>query len=325
MAPQAPGPNPRSRRSAEGGTLSSEAEVEQLRREAIRGASPPIDPPVRPRSESQIRIAAVIPAHCEEAGLGPVLHEFPDLGPGFELRTFVVDDGSSDGTASVARAAGATVVRHPQNLGIGAALTTGFEAALLWGADVIVQLDADGQHDPARIPEMIRPILMGQVDYVLGSRFRCDSAGVPTLRRVGIKFYSRLLRVLSGYDLTDVTTGYRAFRASVYPRLSFRAQKNWAIEMTLRAGLNDVSMREVPTPHHDRNGGHSQFDRSRLFVQYHGRALLQIARAYTSRLTPPGRWNPPTPFRIPRMLADRLPDWLEPPTRASGDRAITEH
>jgi glycosyltransferase involved in cell wall biosynthesis len=315
----------RGSRSEEGGSLSSDAELDAVRQQAIARADPPIIGRTSTRTDAPVRVGIVIPAHCEQESLSSVLRAMPDLGPGFERRVFVVDDGSTDATARIAREEGATLVRHEVNFGIGAALTTGFMAARVWGADVIVQLDADGQHDPTLIPALIAPILRGEADYVLGSRFRSDSSGFPNLRRVGVMIYTRLVRVLSGYDLTDVTSGYRAFRASVYPRLSFRAQKNWAIEMTLRAGLNGVSMREVSTPHRLRCGGHSQFDRSRLFLQYHGRALLQITRAYTSRLVPPGRWSPPTPFRIPRPLGGSRSDLHDAPARASGDRGVTEH
>jgi len=297
-----------------------------VRQQAVSRAEPPILPSVRNRPDPPLRLAIVIPAYCEEEGLGPVLHGIPDLGPAFERRVFVVDDGSTDGTAETVRRAGATLVRHAQNLGIGAALTTGFVAALTWGADLIVMMDADGQHDPALLAALVAPIVAGRADLVLGSRFRSDASGFPNLRRVGVMAYTRLIRVLSGYDLTDVTTGYRAFRASVYPRLSFRAHKNWAIEMTLRAGLNDVRMQEISAPHRDRCGGHSQFDRSRLFLQYHGRALLQLARAYASKLSPPGRWwSPPTPMRLPRAFSRAGLDGHDGAARPPGERTMVDH
>ena len=118
-------------------------------------------------------LAVVVPAKDEEATIGELLERISAVHvPGYELQTFVVDDGSSDRTAEIARAKGATVVSHPQNLGLGAAVRTGLRAAVDAGAEAVAYLDADLEYFPEDIPNLVGPVLAGRADYVLGSRFR---------------------------------------------------------------------------------------------------------------------------------------------------------
>lgn len=264
-----------------------------------------------PADDSRIRVAIVIPARDEVVTIGRVLQTLPSDTAQVRFRTFVCDDGSSDDTAAVAARGGATVLRHGRNIGIGAALTTGFEAARAWTPDIYVQVDADGQHDPRLIPELVGPILRGEADFVIGSRFLHGAGGLEPLRRVGVRFYSRLVRLLGGLKITDVTSGFRAVRADKYDLISVRSQKNWAIEMTLRAGLNRLRTVELFAPYHPRVAGQSQFQVRRLFILYHYRAILQIFRAYTSRgLATPG---PPSAREVPKTASHGPSDgWAGP-------------
>ena len=116
----------------------------------------------------------IIPAFNEGARLGAVLDTIERAGTG--CKVVVVDDGSLDDTSDVARMKGATVLRHPFNLGYGAALQTGYKYALQMRADVVIQMDADGQHDPSDINTLLRPILDDELDLVVGSRFLEDTA-----------------------------------------------------------------------------------------------------------------------------------------------------
>jgi glycosyltransferase involved in cell wall biosynthesis len=130
------------------------------------------------------------------------------------VRVIVVDDGSTDDTASEARRGGAVVARHRRNLGQGDGLRTGFALALQLDAAVVVTMDADGQHDPADVARLVRPVVADEADYVQGSRFlgAYDDAGGA--RHVGIKGFTTLINTLAGTTITDCTNGYRAIRAS---------------------------------------------------------------------------------------------------------------
>jgi hypothetical protein len=170
------------------------------------------------------RIVAVVPAYDEADSIAAVVHELHAFDP--ELDVVVVDDGSSDATAATAVAAGAAVVRLPFNLGIGAAVQTGFRYALEQGYDTAVRLDGDGQHDPAELPKLLEPLARDEADVVTGSRFRDTEGGYrpPLARRLGITWFARLVSLLSGQRVTDTTSGFQALNrkgialfASDYP------------------------------------------------------------------------------------------------------------
>jgi hypothetical protein len=154
-------------------------------------------------------VSVVIPAHDEASTIGDVvaacLRHTPDLD-----EVVVVDDGSRDDTARVARTAGAVVLRHPFNLGYGAALQTGYRYALARGAPLVVQMDADGQHDPREIARLAAPIERGECDLVVGSRFLADTGyRMGTLRRLGRALFRAIARGF-GVALTDPTSGFQA-------------------------------------------------------------------------------------------------------------------
>lgn len=158
------------------------------------------DPAARP--------LALIPALDEASRLPAVLAALRESAPEFEA--VVVDDGSSDGTAAVARQLGATVLRHPFNLGYGAALQTGYRYALGRAAPWIVQLDADGQHDPRDIPALVEPLRAGSADLVLGSRFLGASGyRMGALRNTGRRLFQALAQT-AGLRITDPTSGFQA-------------------------------------------------------------------------------------------------------------------
>jgi len=146
----------------------------------------------------------------EERTLGRVLRDIPE-----GIDVIVVDDGSTDGTASLAAELGTRVVRHSINLGQGVALTTGFQAALMHDYDVIVEMDGDGQHDPSDIPRFLATLQESGCDLVVGSR-RLGSSydGEPFFRRAFLPGLTTVINMVTGYRLTDSMCGFRAFRAS---------------------------------------------------------------------------------------------------------------
>ncbi len=178
------------------------------------------EPPVpRPRT------LVIVPALNEEASLPGVLRELAAHLP--EAEVLVVDDGSSDDTAVVAREAGAVVAQLPFNLGVGGALRTGFRYAVRHGFDRAVQLDGDGQHDPAEVPTLLAALDAG-ADMVVGSRF-ADAAttyDVGHLRGHAMRLLSLTVHVLSGQAFSDTSSGFRAFSA---PMLEYFA-RNYPVE-----------------------------------------------------------------------------------------------
>ncbi|TWU07968.1 glycosyltransferase family 2 protein [Stieleria varia] len=138
---------------------------------------------------------------------------------GKRFQVVVVDDGSVDATSQVARDAGAVVLRHVINRGQGAALQTGIDFAVRQSADIILTFDADGQHDPADIIEMIAPIVSGDADVVLGSRFLGRSPGIPWHRRLLLQAAVLFTRLTTGLPLTDTHNGLRAFSVAAARRI----------------------------------------------------------------------------------------------------------
>ncbi len=228
---------------------------------------------------SLTRPLVVIPAYNEAARLGRVLEGVRAADA--SLAVLVVDDGSSDDTAAVARAAGARVVRLPFNMGAGVAAQTGYKFALAEGYDCLVQLDADGQHEPADIPALLGIVMRGEADVAIGSRFlgRGDYR-VGTLRRVGMGLFRMLAYMMTGVRFSDVTSGFRALHADVirffttewYPTDYADAD----VLITLRqAGF---TIKEVPVRMYPRAGGRSMHAGLRP-VYYVFKMLLSVALA----------------------------------------------
>lgn len=182
-------------------------------------------------------IVAILPAFNEEVSIGSVVL----LTKQYADRVIVVDDGSHDRTSEVAELAGAEVIRHPENRGKGAALKTGFSAVN--GAEAIVTIDTDGQHDPAEIPKVAAPILAGEADMVNGSRYLCgNKKDTPFYRRVGQKVLDTATNLESGVNLTDTQSGFRAFAPSTIPAFRFR-QNGLAIESEMLADAGEAGLR----------------------------------------------------------------------------------
>jgi glycosyltransferase involved in cell wall biosynthesis len=197
-----------------------------------------------------MRIVTIIPALDEAAAIGGVVRAVPrDL----VHEVIVVDNGSRDGTAEVAKAAGATVIVAPQR-GYGSACLAGALAAR--PADVLVFLDGDASDDPAEMPRVLHPILTGQADFVLGSRTAGggDQSGLTPQQRVGNCVVTRLVRLLYGVALTDIGP----FRAITWPTFQALAMEHktygWPVEMVVKAAKQGARIVEIPVSCHKRIG-----------------------------------------------------------------------
>lgn len=224
-----------------------------------------------------MRTVAVIPAYNESGTVGSVIDgtaEHVD-------RVVVVDDCSDDDTAEVAREHGATVLEHAFNTGVGGAVRTGYRYAVERGYDLVVQVDADGQHDPEAIPRLLARA--EDRDMVIASRYYDGSLEeYPLVRRVGIRGLTRTVAVLGDVELTDVTSGFRVYRTSLLESLHHGADRHWAVEQTLAAARQGADIEEVSVEMPPREEGESQFTLDTL-VLYPFRMIDAIARSLVFR------------------------------------------
>ena len=159
----------------------------------------------------------------------------------------VIDDGCTDDTATIAMDAGATVVFHKRNQGVGAATRTGFQKAIEMGANVIVRLDGDGQHDASDIPALVAPILSGDADVVVGSRFLENPQEIPLYRRIGGSILTWVTNTQSGVKLTDSQSGFRAFSRHALQSIQLR-ENGFSVESEMQFAIKKSGLRvkEVP-------------------------------------------------------------------------------
>lgn len=194
-----------------------------------------------PKSHNRPKVIAAIPAYNEEKYIGTIVlkaRQYVD-------EVIVVDDGSTDQTADVARLAGASVIRHQQNRGYGASVQTLLAEAKKRNPDVLVLLDADAQHNPDEIPDLIKPILAGS-DLVIGSRER-QRGNIPVYRRIGQRVLSHFSRILSGKKVIDSECGFRAFSPKAIAELKLR-QQGMAIsaETIAAAAERGLNVTQIP-------------------------------------------------------------------------------
>ena len=204
-----------------------------------------------------MRLLAIVPALDEARSLASLLAAMRAALPDAEI--CVVDDGSTDDTAGVAARAGATVLRLPVNLGIGGAVQAGYRLALERRVDAAVQLDGDGQHDPAQVARLLEPLARGEADLVVGSRFLAAGGfRSSAVRRAGIRYLCWFLRLRCGARTTDPTSGFRAagrraiaLFARAYPS-DYPEPESLAV-----AWRSHLAVREVPVTMRDRAHGAS--------------------------------------------------------------------
>lgn len=206
-----------------------------------------------------MRTVAIIPAYEEAGTIGAVVEETAD----HVDDVVVVDDASTDETPRLAREAGATVIEHTFNIGVGGALRTGYRYAIREDYEFIVQVDADGQHDPGYIPELLDTAR--DADIVIGSRYLNESIREYSfVRRTGIRFFTWVVRVLGRVQITDVTSGFRVYRASRIEEVLHHSDNHWAVEQTLDAARRGMDIREVSVKMPTRKRGFSQFSLDKL-------------------------------------------------------------
>lgn len=185
---------------------------------------------------NQKRVIAVIPAYNEDKYLGKVI----DLTKKYVDNIIVIDDGSKDRTFDIAKESGAIVLKHIINLGLGSSLKTGCEGALLLGADIIITLDGDGQHDPNDIPKLLNKLFETNSDIILGERH--FDGEMPFVKRIGNIILSGFSKYIFGINLKDTQTGFRVFTSEAYKKIKWDSNDYAAVsEMIINAKRNKLS------------------------------------------------------------------------------------
>tara|TARA_B100001094_G_scaffold12094_1_gene10742 strand:+ start:2012 stop:2944 length:933 start_codon:yes stop_codon:yes gene_type:complete len=197
-------------------------------------------------SEAPMRIIAGLPMYNEEETIGTIVTKVLD----YVDEVVCVDDGSSDSSARIAESCGAIVHRHRVNRGYGGALKSLFAKAREMNADALIILDSDGQHEPSDIPKLLKPILDGEAEFVIGSRFVAGggSEDMPAYRRLGIKVITAASNLSSDLEIQDTQSGFRAFSKLAIERLRFDSEgMELSLEMLEDAHEKDLTIQEIPT------------------------------------------------------------------------------
>jgi uncharacterized membrane protein YbhN (UPF0104 family) len=202
-------------------------------------------------------VVLFFPAHDEEITVAEVVHRTPASVLGHRVECLVVDDGSADGTAECAAAAGARVVSFAANRGLGAAVRRGIAEAVTAGAAVVAFCDADGEYAPEELERLVQPILTGVADYVVGSRFAGDPPCMRRHRRLGNHVLTRALSFLARVDLSDGQSGYRALSAAAAAEAEVIHDFNYAQVLTLDLLAKGYRYAEVPISYRPRTAGRS--------------------------------------------------------------------
>ncbi|MHA1863844.1 MAG: glycosyltransferase family 2 protein [Candidatus Thorarchaeota archaeon] len=196
------------------------------------------------------KIVVVMPALNEAATIGNVIRQIPrHFDKQWKVVIIVVDDGSTDDTAEIARAAGAHyVLKHPMNMGVAAAIKNGIHVALAMSAEIICTIDSDGQFNPMQIPLIVQPVRDGEADMVIGSRFHGENSlgGMSFIRLLGNIIVAKMMAKITGLPVTDAESGFRALSRKAAYNLDLVGYFTFTHDMILDIWFRGLSFIEVP-------------------------------------------------------------------------------
>ncbi len=223
------------------------------------------------------KIVTIIPAFNEEKTIAQVIREVMP----YSDEVLVIDDGSRDRTREISAAEGAIVVPNVINRGLGVTIRRGYQAALQRGADIVVQIDADGQYTASDIPKLIAPIVNNRADMVIASRFRGGIESMPFGNRLGNQIGTLITSFVAGKRISDAQSGYRAMRRELLEEIIPMSKKTYVQEMIIRSVKEGWRVREVPSFFKKRKSGPSRLIPS--LTGYARKAftiILQLVREY---------------------------------------------
>jgi len=229
-----------------------------------------------------MKLLIVIPAYNEAIAIGAVLKKIPKKINGIKsIETVVVNDGSNDNTAEVSRKGKATVIDHLLNMGVGAATITGIEYAKRNGADIVVTMDADGQHNPADIEKLVKPIIGDKSDIVIGSRTKCigKSCDMPWVKKAGNQLMNGMTFIFYRKWISDTQSGYKAIskKALTVIRLSLSGYEICS-EIIGEASKRKLRIKEVPVQaiytEYSKRKGQSILNAINIFIRLVTRSLM---------------------------------------------------
>ena len=210
-----------------------------------------------------MKLVVLIPAYNEAETIAEVIGKIPGVEQAASTEIVVLDDASDDGTPDIARAEGARVLRAKQRVGLASQFRKGLDEALRLGADLVVSLDADMEHDPRELPGIVEPIIQGEADIVLGSRFSQGRSNNRSTRKLVNLALTSLVNFMSGTKLTDTQTGFRAYSREAAAKLDILSSYTYTQEVIIQASHKGLKIVEVPISFKKRRG-HSRLFKSRV-------------------------------------------------------------
>ena len=220
-------------------------------------------------------VVVLIASYLEADNIGAVLKAIPTEVDGLAVSTLVVVDGGDDGTEDIAAEYGAYCAVLPVNMGHGVALRLGYDLAATHGASYVVTLDADGQNDPAEIPDLLAPVLATEADFVIASRRLGVDRTSDDLRRAGVVFFAAVINALTGQHLSDTSNGYRALRIDVLRDVTLEQDQYQTAELIISAAKRGWRLGERPTVWHPRASGESKKGHNVFFALQYARVILR--------------------------------------------------
>jgi glycosyltransferase involved in cell wall biosynthesis len=235
------------------------------------------------RAEEGTDLVVIIPALDERGAIGDVVSSVPGNVCGVHVGCLVIDDGSTDDTAEVARRAGALVCSLQRNLGQGRALRVGYRLARVRGARFVATIDADGQFDPVELERLVAPLVEGRADFVNGSRRLGRSETDDRMRSVGLRLFAWLVTALTRVPITDPANGFRAFRAEVVAEVPLRQTQYQTPELLIGAIKLGFRVEEVPVTVRARSAGESKKGPNLLYGARFARTIAETWLRLTLR------------------------------------------